>query len=158
MFFQKKSEFKSKLFSQKDFYKQFTNDLLNCKKEVIIESPYITSARMEKLYPLFNNLLTRKVKIHIITRDPIEHDELIRHQATNEILFCYELGINIVLLRGNHHRKLVIIDRSILWEGSLNVLSYSNSHEIMRRIESEKWATQMFRFLKIEKYLKRQYF
>ena len=157
MFFQKKSEFKSNLFNQKDFYRQFIQDLKNCKKEVIIESPYITSARMEMLYPIFKDLLIHKVEINLVTRDPFEHDELIRHQATNEILFCKELGINIILLRGYHHRKLVIIDRSILWEGSLNVLSYTNSQEIMRRIEGKEWAIQMFEFLKMSQYLKRQY-
>ena len=155
MFFQKRKEFKSELFDEKNFYSQFIKDLQECKKEVIIESPYITSSRMEQLYPLLKDLLSRKVKISIITRDPIDHDEQIRHQATNEILFCTEMGINVVLLRGNHHRKLVIIDRAILWEGSLNVLSYTKSHEIMRRVEGEEWAIQMIRFLKLDKYLKR---
>jgi len=59
---------------------------------------------------------------------------MIRHQATNEILFCKELGINIILLRGSLHRKIAIVDRSILWEGSLNMLSHYNSQEIMRRL------------------------
>lgn len=155
MFFQKKIEFKSKLFNEKNFYSQFEKDLKSSKQEVIIESPYITASRMEQLYPLFKNLLSKKVKIHIITRDPSEHDETIRYQATNEILACSELGINVVLLRGNHHRKLVSIDRSILWEGSLNVLSYNNSLEIMRRIEGEKWANEMINFLKLDNCLKR---
>lgn len=155
MFFQKKTEFKSKLFNQNDFYEQFFQDLKNCKQEVIIESPYITSSRMEQLYPPLNDLLIHKVKIYLITRDPAEHDEFIRYQATNEILKCTELGINVVLLKGNHHRKLVSIDRSTLWEGSLNVLSYNNSQEIMRRIEGEKWANEMINFLKLDNCLKR---
>ncbi len=150
MFFQKTNEFKSKLFDEKSFYRQFTEDLTNCEREIIIESPYITSSRMELLYPVLTDLLTRKIEIHIITRDPSEHDELIRHQATNEILKCTELGIKITLLKGNHHRKLIIIDRSILWEGSLNALSNSNSLEIMRRIEGEKWAKEMINFIKLD--------
>ncbi len=158
MFFQKRKEFKSELFDEKNFYSQFIKDLQECKKEVIIESPYITSSRMEHLYPLLNDLLDRKVKISIITRDPIDHDEQIRYQATNEILFCTEMGVNVILLKGNHHRKLVIIDRAILWEGSLNVLSYTKSHEIMRRIEGEDWSNQMIRFLKLKRYLKRKNF
>ncbi|MCR4329574.1 MAG: phospholipase D-like domain-containing protein [Candidatus Roizmanbacteria bacterium] len=150
MFFQKKSEFKSNLFNQKDFYRQFIQDLNNSNNEVIIESPYITSSRMETLYPVFKELLARRIHIHIVTRDPIDHAENIRHQSTNEILICNELGINIVLLRGYHHRKLVIVDRSILWEGSLNVLSYSNSQEVMRRIEGKEWAIQMIDFLRLK--------
>lgn len=151
MFFQKKKDFGSKLFSQKDFYSQFMQDLKNCKKEIIIESPYITASRMELLYPIFKKLLARSVQIYIVTREPVEHDdEYMRDQATNEILYCKDLGINMILLSGYHHRKIAIIDRSLLWEGSLNILSYSNSQEIMRRIESEESAKQMFKFLNLK--------
>lgn len=148
MFWQKQT-FKSQLFTQKDFYQKFLEDLKYCEKEVIIESPFITSSRMERLYPVFEELLSREIKVHIVTRDPIDHeDEYMRYQATNEILHSMELGVKVTLLKGYHHRKIAIIDRSVLWEGSLNILSYSRSREIMRRIEDEKEAKQMLSFLK----------
>lgn len=149
-----KSLLKSELYDEKSFYEALLCDLDSCEKEVIIESPYITASRMGQLYPVFEKLLTQGVKIHIITRDPIDHeDEYMRHQATNEILYSKELGIKITLLRGFHHRKLVFIDRTILWEGSLNALSYTRSKEIMRRIESKELTKQMFDFLKLSKIL-----
>lgn len=140
----------SKLFDEHTFYQAFIRDLKKCKKEVIIECPFITSARMEKLLLIFKELLRKEVKVHIITRDPAEHDEFFRDQATNEILMCYEMGIKITLLNGNFHRKLAILDRTIAWEGSLNILSQSFSREIMRRIESKKLTRHMFNFLKLE--------
>ncbi len=143
----------SKLFDETSFYKQFIADLLNCKKEVIIESPYITSSRMELLTPIFKKLVDKGIKIHIITRDPIEHDEHIQHQATNEILNCCEIGVNITLLRGNHHRKLAIIDREIVWEGSLNILSQNCSREIMRRTKNKNTALEMFNFLDLSEFI-----
>lgn len=147
MFFWKRNNFKSQLFSQNDFYKAFLKDLESSKKEV---GPFITASRMEKLYPVFENLLSHGIKVHFVTRDPIDHeDEYIRYQATNEILYSKELGIKITLLRGFHHRKLAIIDRKTLWEGSLNILSYSKSQEIMRRIEDEKTAKHMLNFLRL---------
>jgi hypothetical protein len=54
---------------------------------------------------------------------------------------------------GGHHRKLAIIDRRLLWEGSLNMLSQNDSCEIMRRIESNSLATQMIHFARLDKYL-----
>jgi hypothetical protein len=140
----------SKLFDEKTFYQSFVQDLVKCTKEVTIESPYITSSRMEKMKPVFKKLLNRKVKICIITRDPVEHDEHIRYQATNEILDCKEMRIRIILLRGNHHRKLAILDGKILWEGSLNILSHTYSREIMRRIESKILSKQMYNFLDLK--------
>lgn len=157
MFFWQKSDIKSnelinsRLFDQKTFYNRFIKDLSNCQEEAIIESPFITSSRMSQLMPVFKSLLDRKVNIIIITRDPIDHDEYIRDQSTNEILYCNEIGVKIVLLRGNHHRKLAILDRKILWEGSLNILSQNSSQEIMRRIEGPQTVTEMFKFLKLYK-------
>lgn len=150
MIFWQRKVFNSKLFNQNSFYPEFIKDLKGCKKEVIIESPYITYARMELLYPIFEKLLVDGVKIHIVTRDPTDHeDEYMRHQSTNEILYSQEMGINIILLKGFHHRKLAIIDKKILWEGSLNILSYNNSLEIMRRIEDQKTAKEMLQFTKV---------
>ena len=97
MFFWQKKMFRSNLFTQDDFYKSFTRDLKNCQREAIIESPYLTASRMKLLYPVFNDLLSRNVRIHIVTRDPIDHeDEYMRDQATNEILYCVDKVVPIV--------------------------------------------------------------
>lgn len=61
------------------------------------------------------------------------------------------LGV-LVLYADSHHRKLAIIDGHVLYEGSLNILSQSSSCEVMRRIESELIASQMLRFLRIERF------
>jgi len=63
------------------------------------------------------------------------------------------MGVQTFLCSGNHHRKLAIIDRKILWEGSLNILSQNNSREIMRRIEGEAFATELFEFLNLGEYI-----
>ena len=141
------------LYDEHTFYQAFMSDLQRCKKEIIIESPFITSSRMEVLYPIFRELLARQVKIHIITKDPSEYDEHFRYQATNEILYADEMGINVILLKGNHHRKLAIIDKKILWEGSLNILSYSQSKEIMRRIKGAQMAKETLNFLRINEFI-----
>lgn len=146
----KKPPFSSRIYDEKAFFRQYLKDLDKSSKEVLIESPFITSSRMEKMYPVFEKLIKRKVRLSIVTRDPIEHEEeMMRHQATNEILQCCEMGIIVKLLKGHHHRKLSIIDNSIIWEGSLNILSFSNSREFMRRIEGKSQALELLNFLKL---------
>ncbi len=145
----KKSLFNSRIYDEKAFFRQYLKDLAKSSKDVLIESPFITSSRMEKLYPVFEKLIKRKVRLSIVTRDPVEHeDEVMRYQATNEILQCCEMGITVKLLKGHHHRKLSIIDKSIVWEGSLNILSFCNSREFMRRIEGKSQASELLSFLK----------
>jgi len=145
--------FSSKLFDEKTFYKAFIKDLSNCTKEVIIESPYITTARMSYLVPILKELLEQEVKIFIMTRDPKEHDETLEMQSESAILQCEEMGIQVLLCTGNHHRKLAILDRKILWEGSLNILSQTRSREIMRRIESKKLSLEMFNYLELAQFI-----
>ena len=115
--------FTSRLFDEKSFYKAFTKDLINAKEEVIIESPFITASRMNSLTPIIKKLLRREIKIYVITRDPSEHEEPYASQSEGEIQQFEALGIQALICSGKHHRKLSIIDREILWEGSLNILS-----------------------------------
>ena len=145
--------FNSSLFDEKTFYQTFLDDLKHCQKEVIIESPFITSARMKTFDRVFQNLLEKGVKIYIITRDPQEHDNGYEIQSEDAVRWCEEVGIQVLLCKGNHHRKLAILDRKTLWEGSLNILSQTNSREIMRRIDSENVTMQTFDFLKLGKFI-----
>ena len=138
--------------------KRFINNsfriLQKCENEVIIEnSPFITSSRMEILYPILANLAVKGVKIYIITRNPLEHEGKYIFESEFEIQRFENSGIQVLLCEGNHHRKLSIIDRTILWEGSLNILSQINSREIMRRMSGENNALQMLKFLNYNRFL-----
>jgi len=66
------------------------------------------------------------------------------------IAYFEGLGAQVLLCEG-HHRKLAMIDKNVLWEGSLNILSQTHSREFMRRIESKKLTQEMFKFLKYDK-------
>ena len=142
----------SRLYDERSFYPAFMNDLGRCKCELIIESPFITHKRMNALYPSFRRLTKRGVHIVINTRDPMEHDWRMRVEAEAAIVILQELGTRI-LFTDNHHRKLAIVDGSILFEGSLNILSQSSSCEVMRRIESANLVTEMLAFTGIGKFL-----
>lgn len=143
----------SKLFNEDTFYPAFMKDLKNCGSELIVESPFITNRRLDHILPTLQKLKQRKVRIVVNTRDPHEHDEERRRdEAHRAIAKLQREGVQ-VLYTGGHHRKLVILDRAILYEGSLNVLSQNDSSEIMRRIESTQLAWQMVGFIGIDRYL-----
>lgn len=141
----------SNLFDERTFYKQFIKDLLSAKEEVIIESPYITIKRLKMLMPTFEKLKRSNVKIFILTKSPDEHDVYMDEQAEIGIRYFENNGIQVLIVNGGHHRKLAMIDRKIMWEGSLNILSQSYSKEFMRRINSRKLTEELFRFLRFDK-------
>jgi phosphatidylserine/phosphatidylglycerophosphate/cardiolipin synthase-like enzyme len=136
----------SRLYDQNTFYKAFIRDLRHCQKEVIIESPFITTKRMEIFLPIFAKLRQRNVRIIINTRNPDDHEDNYRMQAIYAVAIMQALGIKVFYTVG-HHRKLAIIDKQAIWEGSLNILSFNDSCEIMRKITSVAMAKQLLKFI-----------
>ena len=142
---------RSELYDQDTFYKEFIHNISKCRVELIIESPFITSRRIDTLLPTLHKLCIRGVKVIVNTRHPSEHDETYQRQAIRAVTDMQEIGV-IVLYTARHHRKLSIIDRTTVWEGSLNILSYSDSCEIMRKIVSPALAEQTIQFIGLEQY------
>jgi phosphatidylserine/phosphatidylglycerophosphate/cardiolipin synthase-like enzyme len=147
------NNYSSTLHDEKTFYSTFLIDLDRAKEEIIIESPFITSARMKMLWPSLKRAYSKGIKVYIITRDPNDHSDGYELQSESEIEALEALGIQVFLCIGNHHRKLAIIDRKVLWEGSLNILSQTKSREIMRRLDGGGFAEDMFNFLNFGRYI-----
>ncbi len=141
------------LTDEKSFYPAFLGDLDSAKHEVIIESPYITSGRLKTFRNIFTRLLDKHIALYVITRDPREHQAGMDRQSEAEIRWFEENGIQTLLCTGNHHRKLAVIDRTILWEGSLNILSHTHSREIMRRLEGRQVVEDTIKFLNFGSFL-----
>lgn len=136
----------SRLYDNANFYKAFVKDLKHAQYSVIIESPFITSKRMDELLPVLRKLRQRGVRVTVNTRDPKEHDAEYEYQAALAVYEMQELDVT-VLYTVKLHRKLAIIDGETLWEGSLNILSQNDSCEIMRRTVSQQLANEMVRFI-----------
>lgn len=142
----------STLYDENSFYQKFMQDLKKCQSEAIIESPFITSRRLATLLPVFEKLKAQKVRITINTRDPeIQDDKYVQSDARQALSKLQHMGVHVLFIAG-HHRKLAILDRKILYEGSLNILSQNNSCEVMRRTESVQLAWQMARFVKADQF------
>lgn len=141
----------STLFDNDTFYKTFNTDLYCARQRVYIESPFITTRRIQGLLPILTKLRQRGVQVVINTRCPDEHEGEYVAQASDAISAMQELGVR-VLYTVKHHRKLAVID-DVLWEGSLNILSQNDSCEIMRRIVSSALSDEMLRFTGANKYV-----
>ena len=135
----------SQLYDQDSFYDAFVRDLRRARLEVVIESPFLSPRRIDYLLPTLQMLVRHRVHVIINTKPPEEQERDYRAQAEQCINILHAVGAD-VLYTGGHHRKLAVIDRRVLYEGSLNILSQNDSCEIMRRIDSEQLAGQMIDF------------
>lgn len=133
----------SQIYNENQFYKQFVNDIRSARKQIIIESPFLTSSRYESLRPYLQKAVGRGIVIRINTRHPSDHDPFLASQAWTTIHLARQDGIRVMMYTNKLHRKLAVIDQDISWEGSLNIFLQSDSAEFMRRIQSPQIASQL---------------
>jgi phosphatidylserine/phosphatidylglycerophosphate/cardiolipin synthase-like enzyme len=69
-------------------------------------------------------------------------------QAIESIHILKDAGVTVFECSDYRHRKVAVIDKRILWEGSLNIMSQAKSRELMRRIVSPPMAKQMFKVIR----------
>ena len=81
--------------------------------------------------PSLKNLNSRGIHVTVNARDPLDgEDTYYKNEFSEAVSELQELGV-LVLYTIRHHRKLAIIDKQTLWEGSLNILSHNDSCEMM---------------------------
>lgn len=152
-----KQKVEDNLYNEKTFYRQFIRDILKAKREVIIYSPYISRYRANLLIKTLEELSGRNVAVFVFTRPLEEYDNIIRCHISAVIERMEECGITVYFPGQYIHEKIAVIDRQVLWEGSLNILSQRHSNEIMRRIENKESALQVMSCLKLNKKLAEGY-
>lgn len=142
----------STVFDEKDFYQNFLHDVFEAKQELILVSPFITAYRSEQMMPALVNAQKRGVKIFVLTRHPSNHTGQMVGEAQGAIKKLEEHNITVLPFKKSIHQKIAILDRKVLWEGSLNILSQRDSGEHMRRFDGKgATAEQVLKFLRLDK-------
>ncbi len=130
-------------FTERNFYRAFFSDLRRSVREIIIVSPYVTLTRTTTFLDLFREKLAAGVKIRVFTT-PRREQEMFRNSAM-AVQALTDMGV-IVTQRRGLHQKFAFIDRQVVWEGSLNILSHSgNTTEHMRRLCSPKVCEELIK-------------
>jgi hypothetical protein len=132
------SSLSSSIYSEREFWSNFFEDLKTCNRSLVIASPFLTNDATWKIAGELKELRKRQVQIVVYTRPPEEH--LNRYSFNLARSRLENAGINVTSV-SKINRKLAIIDDAILWEGSLIILGFRDSHERMRRFQGEAAQT-----------------
>lgn len=137
---------KGQFYSNEDFDKFFLKDLLRAKKEILIFSPFLTQKRIEVFLKTFKTLVNKGVMIFVFYQPNAVNND---NQMKTLLSQMNTVGVkSIPIFR--IHSKLAFIDRKILWEGSLNILSFTGlTVEHMHRIDGIKTITELVKRLDI---------
>jgi hypothetical protein len=123
--------------TQADFYRLLLADIGRAQRRVVIYSPFFTQDRVGLLETQIKAAIERGVRVYVITKAQCERRqrELAQYRFVEKILTDWNV---VVIHKLNMHEKLVFIDDNILWSGSLNPLSHSNTQEVMERRNSRE--------------------
>jgi predicted nucleic acid-binding Zn-ribbon protein len=128
------------VYRETDFEAAFMSDLARAERYVVIQSAFLTPQRLAGWELAFRELIARHVRIRIVTRPPETQGSIQPEQVREALDLAQRLGL-IVDLRNMIHQKSAIIDGTVVWHGSLNILSFtSRSEESMYRILSPPLA------------------
>tara|TARA_E500000178_G_scaffold184450_1_gene182780 strand:- start:638 stop:3829 length:3192 start_codon:yes stop_codon:yes gene_type:complete len=134
-------------YNENDFEKPFENDLKKAKKSIVIFSAFCTEKRTAYWGDILRQKKEQGVKIRVVTRGPVNQGASLKDTATLAIKSLIKLKINVDLRKDIHH-KMVFIDDNIVWNGSLNVLSYggkSTQAETFIKFTSKAFAQRAAR-------------
>ena len=127
------------IYDQITFQERFLQDIAQAKESVVIISPYVTMKRVRWIKAALQQCTQKQVNVSVVTRTPASLPTASRKAAEIAISLLYTYPINIVCREGIH-QKFAIIDGSIVWYGSINLLSFSTSQESMMRLHSSSIA------------------
>ena len=135
--------------TQDDYYRLLARDLENARNRVVFYSAFLTQNRVAYLEPHLRALVERGVPTYVVTKTLGERSASQAHAAQLIERDLSAWGVH-VMHKLRMHEKLVFVDGDILWSGSLNSLSFSDTQEVMERRVSRAVVDDYSRILRLE--------
>lgn len=140
------------IFDHNTFFDRFEEDLSSSLRQIRIQSAFVSINRLEKLAMLFSTKLQAGVQICLFVQEPQDWTRRkgkFLDAVTVARLKQFETAVEMLQQLGAHvnirkkiHAKVAVIDELILWDGSLNILSFGgHTEERMTRWSDREKAT-----------------
>jgi len=137
------------LVDQDAFYEYLMADISAAERRLVMYSPFITRDRLAIMGSQLQAAAERGVSVYVVTKTRQERGQ--REQSTySDLEDALEKWSVTVIHKQRMHEKLVFIDDRIVWTGSLNPLSFSNTQEVMERRISRELVKEYARVLRLE--------
>ncbi len=123
------------IYDQNSFQERFLQDIAQAGESVVIVSPYVTVKRVKWIEATIAQCIQKRVKATVVTRDPQTLPASSRGAAQAAIQMLQGQRVEVICREGIH-QKYAVIDGSVVWYGSINLLSFGASRESVMRLVS----------------------
>lgn len=121
----------SQIFNGKGFFRPLAKDVANAKQSVVISSPRLYRVTTNKLVSLLKEQRTNGVEVAIVTATNAEQHDLL-----------FLSGFHVTI-KSDLKLCTIVIDKSIVWYGSVNVLGFNSEKDNIIKLKDEKLANEM---------------
>lgn len=119
--------------------------MISAAGSVVISSPSFSYKKVNWLCAESDDLLQRGVSIVVLTVTPEDYPEDGRDQHSIHIQRMESSGIKVIK-QNKYRERFAVIDRSLVWYGSMNLLSNEKDDDSLMRINNPAVAEELLEF------------
>lgn len=138
-----KQNITNSIFGSDNYREPFEKDILSAAKSIVISSPFLGSKSTNWLIDQVDNLQMRGVRIYVISLSPDHYPGDGREHHMELLQSLRGSGVQI-LTHPRCYERFAVIDQSIVWYGSMNLLSNAREDDNLMRITSPSIAQELF--------------
>ena len=127
------------IYDSETYSEVFRGDIINAKAEVMISSPYVSTPGSERLIRIYSAMKSKDASISLITYPASHYSDDIKDRIENIHNRLNMAGIKVSFVDYIPSRYAVI-DKEILWYGSMNLVSNIKEDDDEMRIVSKSVA------------------
>ena len=125
----------NQIFNGSTFYRPYTSDLIKAKRSIVISSPILYRTEQNPLVTLLKELAQQGIEILITTA------------AENEqTVFIQSKGLS-VKVKPKLSLYTTIIDKEVVWYGSINTLGYASKDDNMIKVTDIYLANELIEMI-----------
>ena len=137
-----KQEVSNSIFDSTGYWEVFEKDILSAAKSIVVSSPFLSSRKVELLVDQSDILQKRGVTITVFSLGPEVYPEDGREHHGELLERLTSAGI-CVKTQNHYHERYAVIDQSLVWYGSMNLLSRGREDDSLMRIVSPEIAAEL---------------
>ena len=137
-----KQEVSNSIFDSTGYWEVFEKDILSAAKSIVVSSPFLSSRKVEWLVDQSDILQKRGVTITVFSLGPEVYPEDGREHHGELLERLTSAGI-CVKTQNHYHERYAVIDQSLVWYGSMNLLSRGHEDDSLMRIVSPNIAAEL---------------
>ena len=135
------------IYETNNFLPVFCADIKTAEKEVIIVSPNLRKTRLTQIIKMFSKVETNEKLVTVYTKPPEDFNANERIRVEQNTNYLRSENVTVVY-KSNLNLKFAVLDKRIVWFGSVDFLGFGKSEESIMRLESNEIAEELLDLIK----------